>query len=226
MRLQSSETALVIAGAWNSAILTPEWVMRHCLGAQPGAEQRVQAEIPAGFAGTFDFPRFTIGDFSYTARPDALIISPARSSEANIQIVEALARQALETLSHTPIGGMGHNFEFLDEHPDPAVLEVFTRSHRDLSDVAPVGWQVQSSAIGTAFQVEGRTVNLQRIFRDGRLTVKFNFHHQVANAQACASIIRREHGEASMYQNLAIAKQLVEDIYGGLDEQDELQAGA
>ncbi len=29
MDLISSETSLVVAGAWNAAILTPEWVQKH-----------------------------------------------------------------------------------------------------------------------------------------------------------------------------------------------------
>jgi hypothetical protein len=221
MKLKPSETALVIAGAWNSAIVTPEWIIRHCLATVEGQEVRVQAFVPAGTGVVVEFPRFAIGDLSFTTRPDAFLLIPAKSDEATLNLVESVALRTLEQLTHTPIGGFGQNFEFEDTDPDPTLLGAFTAAQQDLTDAKPAEWQVKGSAIATSFEVGQLTVNVQQNFRPGKLTVRFNFHHNVNNAAACASVIRREHGENSMFQNLEVAKQLVTAIYGELQNEDE-----
>lgn len=221
MKLNSSDTTLVIAGAWNAAIVTPEWIIRHCL-VQPAEAVRVQAHIPAGPGLVVDFPRFTIGDFSFTARPDALILSPARNDGATLALVETVAQRILENLTHTPVGGLGQNFEFSEEAPATAVLAPFTAAQQDLADIKPESWEVRGSAIGTVFEVNvGLNVNVQRNLRNARLVVRFNFHHNVTSADTCAAVLRREGGENSMHANLEIAKQLMTSIYGDLEDENE-----
>ena len=48
MQLVPSETSLVVAGAWNPAILSPTWVLRHGLDRPAGQAEPIQVYVPAG----------------------------------------------------------------------------------------------------------------------------------------------------------------------------------
>jgi len=72
MQIVSTETSLVIAGAWNIAILTPGWVLKY--GLQQKGDEHVQVFFPAGSGALFGFPRYQLKDFSFVVRPDASLM--------------------------------------------------------------------------------------------------------------------------------------------------------
>src|SRR5258708_10953272 len=116
MTLNPGETSLVVAGAWNPAILTPPWVLRFGLG-RPDSQEPVQIAMLAGQGVVFDFPRYTLPEFSYVVRPDTLIFVPSTQTAGQFANVEDAAAAMLENLPHTPVNGIGHNFEFRDANP-------------------------------------------------------------------------------------------------------------
>ena len=153
MELVPAETALVIAGAWNAAILTPEWVLKNGLDRE--GEERVRVFFPAGPGAIFDFPRYSLDRFSYVVRPDALVIAPAATVQEDVQLVEDATAKMLEALRHTPVTGVGHNFEFREGEIDPAHASVFTHAREDLSDKFPAGWEPAATKHHLKFQASG-----------------------------------------------------------------------
>jgi hypothetical protein len=139
MQLFPVETSLVVAGAWNPAILTPAWVLRHGLNRPAGQAEPVQVYVPAGTGLIFDFPRYVLPEFTFVVRPDTLIMAPTDQTANNLEVLENAAALMLEHLRHTPINGIGHNFEYRDTEPSPDQLENFTRSRQDISDIMPGG---------------------------------------------------------------------------------------
>jgi len=55
----------------------------------------------------FDFPRYTLPEFTYIVRPDTLIMSPSEQSAASFTRVEDVAAAMLQNLPHTPLIGIG-----------------------------------------------------------------------------------------------------------------------
>ncbi|TNH40961.1 hypothetical protein [Paracoccus haeundaensis] len=212
-----TETALVIAGAWNTAILSPEWVLRH--GLQRQAEERVQVLIPAGVGMIFEFPRYNVGDFSYVVRPDALIVAPPETSEASIAACEDAVARMIDVLKHTPVSGLGHNFEFRDEAPSDVCVNGFTAARQDLVDQMPQGWDAASASINSSFRNHDGSVivNISRTLDAGIHIVKFNYHHVIASVEQALQVLRGESDYRRMWTNYAQAAELVNQLYGEED---------
>jgi hypothetical protein len=216
MTLNPGETSLVVAGAWNPAILTPAWVLRFGLG-RPDSHEQVQVAMLAGQGVVFDFPRYTVPEFSYIVRPDTLIIAPSAQTAAAFAIIEDAAALMLENLSHTPVNGIGHNFEFRDANPEPGTLTVFTEASQGVADHAPGDWAPAGTMINSSFRCgDGTTfANVQRQFDSTNIIVKFNFHHPVATVEQALQVLRGQ-GHPRMDQNFEIARALISNLYGPL----------
>ena len=210
-----TETALVIAGAWNTAILSPEWVLNH--GLQRQAEERVEVLIPAGVGMIFEFPRYNVGDFSYVVRPDALIIAPPATAEAAIIACEDAVARMIDILKHTPVSGLGHNFEFRDEAPTDVCVNGFTAARQDLVDQMPPEWDAASASINSSFRNQDGSVvvNISRTLDAGIHIVKFNYHHVIGSVEQALQVLRGEGGYRRMWMNYTHAADLVNQLYGG-----------
>jgi len=215
MNLVTTETTLVLAGAWNGAILTPDWILRHGLGKSREEAQGavVQVELPAGPFGALESPRFTLEGFTYVARPDALILMPAATDEQSLKLIETCALGVLTTLKHTPIAGIGHNLEYASEDPALHRPESFAQSQNDLLDVAPQDWEAYKTVIASQFNAGAAQVNVQRYADSQKMGIKFNFHHAANNADDALKVLSGD-GYNSFWQNFRIASELVTKLFG------------
>lgn len=210
MYIVPEETSLVIAGAWNPAILTPHWVMTHGMQVQ-NPNFAVQAMFPAGMTGAFEAPRFVMQGFQFSTRVDALLMLPQAQTEDSFALLEDVSRRILESLSHTPIGGLGHNFEFRDDAPRDEWLESFANSQLDLVD-ACAGMDVVRTTLATSFTRGAGQVNVQRYAEGASLVVKFNFHHS-AHSAADACAVLAGNGHDRLWANYQTALQIVNHLY-------------
>jgi hypothetical protein len=221
MELIPAETSLVVAGAWNAAILTPGWVMQHAFQKPLEEQGRVQVFLPALQGAVFEFPRYVLDNLAYIVRPDALVVAPNESSTECFGLSEDAVTRIVSVLSHTPITGIGHNFEFRDQNPTPASLAVFTAARQDLVDEMPQGWSPTGAAIVATFKDEAESVhvNVQRQWDGAAVTVKFNFHHPVSSCEQARAVLEGANGYRRMADNLELAQQLINKIYsGGIQE--------
>lgn len=213
MQLSAGETTLVIAGAWNPAVVTPEWLLRYGLEQAAGAPAaRIGALIPAGIGLVVDMPRYTIEDMTFSVRPDALVLQVAECTEEAFDRLERVAANILQNLSHTPVGGLGCNFDFKEDGPPPDSLATFTAANLPLTDEVPDTWSVRTSAITTSFSRDGGLVNIQRVLQGGVLRVKFNFHFEVATANACHALLSGAPPPRLMWSSFVQAQALVNSL--------------
>lgn len=219
MNIVPQETSLVIAGAWNPAILTPPWVMSHAMEGQDPNAQMVQAFFPAGLNGAFEMPRFAMPGFQYSARMDALILLPGATSQESCALVEGVARSALRQLSHTPIGGLGFNFEFRDGAPRAEWLAAFANSQLDLVD-ASEGLDVTRTTMATSFSDGASQVNVQRYAEGHELVVKFNFHHQAHDTRSALEVLG-ERGQGRFWGHFLTASRILSRLYPEGDAADD-----
>lgn len=219
MNINHGETSLVIAGAWNPAILSPQWVLQHGLGKELDGTNHIQAYMPAGQGVIFEFPRYVLEDFTFTARADALVIIPTATEQERMAIAEDAAAKMLQELQHTPVGGIGHNFEFREPNPQPGQLQVFTDSRQDIADEMPENWNPTSAVIMSSFSNATNAVvlTISRHFEVERMRVKVNFHHPVAGVDQALQILRGENGYSRMAQNFETAKGIVTKLYGEMN---------
>lgn len=212
------ETTLVVAGAWNPAILTPEWILTHALQEDISGASQVQVAIPVGLV--FEFPQFKLKDLSYIARTDALVFFPTAIENISFSIVENAAKRILDQLCHTPISGIGYNFEFQDDNPEPDMLQSFASAQKDIVDIAPDGFAVASGAISTSLKNDQVVINIKQYFESGRLGIKFNFHHAVSSAEQASEVLNGNTEYECFYHNYLIAKELTQKLYGVVNDDE------
>jgi len=167
----------------------------------------------------FEFPRYALGEFSYVVRPDALVVAPTETTPDRCERIEVATAKVLEVLRHTPVTGVGHNFEFRQSEARSEDGEVFTKARQDLSDKMPTGWETAAVNITSSFKQSGSSVivNINRTFDAGTISVKFNFHHVISSIEQGLAVLRGN-GFARMWENFEMASTLVEKIYGGSNE--------
>lgn len=215
MQAVLQETSFVIAGAWNPAILTPAWILHHAAQQPDFQAHMVQAVFPAVLNGALDFPRFTLPGFTYTARPDAIILLPDALTQASFETAEGVAARVLAQLSHTPIGGVGHNFEFRHPRAESEWLDPLNESQLSLVD-AVGGWDVSRTTLATSFSNGNVVINIQRYTEDASFVVKFNFHHPVTSAAEAQKVMVGD-GYQRAWQNFQTARTIVEKLYGAIE---------
>lgn len=223
MDLNLAETSLVLAGAWNAAILTPSWVLKHGFGREEAdAATRVQIFLPVVQGGTLEFAKIRTEGLTYVVRPDALIFAPNEAVE-QLSRAEEVAAGIVGVLSHTPMTGIGHNFEFREPAPSPANVRLFTEVRQDLSDHMPSGWASGNVMVTSTFRSpnEAVHVNIARALEGDSLVVRFNFHHAIAGNAQALPILRGESGYNRMADNLAFAKRLINDLYEQNDQHQD-----
>jgi hypothetical protein len=154
-------------------------------------------------------------------RPDSLIIAPKSETPEDLNSVEDAAARMLEELKHTPIGGVGHNFEFRELNPQPGQLDVFTRSRQDIADEMPEGWEPATTAFNSSFTNTVKTVliNVQHILTGNVIVVKINFHHAVSSVEQAISVLRGEQGYSRMTQHLDFSNTLLTSLFGDLENE-------
>ena len=181
---------------------------------------QVRVFLPAGAAGIFGFTKFVVEGFSYSVRPDALVIMFDEVQNGAFSKAENIAARLLTVLSHTPISGVGHNFEFRDVQPKSQDLSQFTVANQDLLDQIPEGWSSMATNITVSVRNKAGNVivNISRILDAGAITVKFNFHHPVTSAAEAIAVLHGNDGYAQMEANLEFAKTLINAVYGGTCE--------
>lgn len=217
MKLIPEETSLVVAGAWNLAILNPTWVQRFGLEKDPATAGPIQAFFPATQGPVFEVPRFALDEFSYVVRPDSLIVSPSETTAPRMRLVEDVVARIIDALRHTPVSGIGHNFQFRQAPVAEAHLNVFTKSREDLADNIPEGWAPVGAGLIASFKHEQSHVvaNLSRFVEGEAIIVKFNFHHQIASTEQALHVLRGEDGYVRMTEHLDVARNLLNQIYDG-----------
>ena len=150
---------------------------------------------------------------------EELVEVAANPDSDDTATMKAFVARMLEQLKHTPITGIGHNFEFRETNPVPGNLDLFTDSRQDLINNMPDCWEPATASLAASFKNNTDTVivNIQRQYEADVLIVKFNFHHPIKSADDALVVLRGESDYKRMNQNLIFAKQLMTELYGEIE---------
>ncbi len=206
MKLDSLNSTLVLAGAWNPEILSPAWIAENILGLAPEAEDVVQIEF-SPFVGAP--PKYTMDEIVYVTSRDRLILAPVKFSVEAFKKARDIAGKILKMLPHTPIRAVGENFVFTEPTPEPEALELFTAASSDLADVLNFEHEIAGSSLRSIISFEKRKLNLTRKYDQRGLTISFNFHYDVDGAVAAAEVLPN-----SVERNLEVVDSVLQGLYG------------
>jgi hypothetical protein len=207
MQIDADKTTLVLAGAFNPAILTPQWIGKHALDPPVGENFPVQMLAPIISGGAFQMPRFSFGDLSYS--PTYQSVTFYVEDEARAQRVCDVAARILGLLPHTPILGLGINFGFTDSQPSVELLNLLqTRT------AIAQALSAEAEVVGrkwTHIVTWGKAVVTMQCSIDNTnvVTTDLNFHYAAQSAADAAAVLQKPNVFAD---HLAAAKRVSHEL--------------
>ena len=208
MKFDDPFDVLVIVGGWNRHILTPNWIQRYLL---PGDQEELTVEIQGQFSQDlnpqFVSPRISSKEVRILLQGNRLNFSPVKNEDKNFDRIQELALQLADYLPHTPVSGYGVNFLFTED-PTEHLIDLIRPN--DLEEIAKFGTVLIGEEYTRRLVLNERTLNFTVGFKDGKITLSFNFHFDIRDlAEFKAKIL-----EAPILTLKQEAVEFIAGIYG------------
>lgn len=179
LKPEAAGWAVVLVGHWNTSIFSPKWIAGRLTSSQD-----VQVEVPVGGVGLA--PRLHFDAIYLYLNPQILTIAPARPEVEILEQVERVAVRLLKDLPHTPVTGVGINFQFRDSDPTESILKGF--NFTDAVALSRAGFTSKSTTLTRRLEGNGRTVNFTIANDDAdHVVYDFNYHADVTSADHAAT---------------------------------------
>lgn len=195
--------SVVLVGFWNQKIFNPEWLTKQKI-TKPNEQVEVNISIqnnsPFGIRYGFDDVHLQVFD-------RRLILNPTKDEDKILKTVENTSIKILELLEHTPVSGIGVNFQFIDEKPDSNKYEIFR--FNDPEQLSDHDFEVLSSAIQRRLIREGQIINLT-ISNDDKNRIIYNFNY---HSDASTSLEAIKHLKGSLIRHKKESIDLLESVY-------------
>ncbi len=174
----------VVLGAWNRAILTPEWIAREIFHITD--DRPVPVEVPLNVRGPW---RVRHGDVAVVVSNFNLDVSIDKYDFDTLELSRTYAIAALETLSRTPVSAAGYNLRFQSTEM-PAELGAAVQCGLD-SVFSDYGLQIENQSVRRSMPFEGGFLNVEVIIsQGGDCSCSFNFHKSSVDADDLKAWLR------------------------------------
>ncbi len=200
MKLQSKYEALIIIGAWNRAIFTPDWVAKFVF---PGEE--VTIEIPVDNIDAS--PRYSSKGLSVYILGQKLVFSINNPSQEGFQQMGLKAIAVCRALAHTPLLCFGINHYFQGSKDEIKNTNVFDFSNYE--SLNEKGYELKSMRNQQSLQFEHHILNVIWSLENEQVTLEFNNHYDIANVESFISIF----DENLLYDRLNNSIDYIKNIY-------------
>jgi hypothetical protein len=172
LSLDFAKPRFAFLGAWNRAVLQPQWIARHLFNYPEG--QAVQVGVLVDAMHPNDQTLF-IDEVGVSCRSDRVLLL-TNSLEPEVVVRSERAAGALfATLPHTPLGPWGVNFAFVLEDAEDQLLDQLTASDA-LSEHYPLLGQTLTAGIR---RDDGGVLNLSRQANGRNVAFDFNYHYEL-----------------------------------------------
>lgn len=198
---------IVVVGAWNIAIFTPEWVKENLL---PDEEFKVL--FPSVVGCSLKFQTNLLAFCIEGNRLQFEVINQDSLQDAYVEII-GLLRIILRKLAHTPVSAMGTNYVY-EFDSTFEVLNTLQDNEPLQNIINLIGTGVKSQALVRKFDLGEKkelTLRLESA-QDGRNKLDFNFNYNVKNAVDVTNLLGDE--DQLLIQNQDLARRIVDEVYG------------
>ncbi|MGA2059554.1 MAG: hypothetical protein ABSG67_03660 [Thermoguttaceae bacterium] len=208
MKRDMDQWSLVIAGRWNTAILSPAWLAKEVF-----KQADIGIMFPVlGFGPTI----FQAEDIKIIVSNDSVTFIPQKDSDELLARIEDAGRHILDTLHHTPIIAFGENFHYIVEGLPSQLADVL--KFTDTEQLSTQGKIGEISLIRT-INLDSCQLNL-KIVSDGSCRIELNYHYMtkpsLETAAAMAKIM-----ENTYIKNRDHGLKLLENVYKLSLDEDE-----
>jgi hypothetical protein len=178
---------IVLAGAWNPAIINPNW-----LGRNVFAKPDPAFELLMPVMGGQRIMRFPEERVQIALESGRLLISTTSLTRSAMATAEGIGAKILELLVHTPISACGINYGFETSSPEERVSWVSKLSDHDrLTDFVTVKETTIKRSLEGVDTHGNPVLNLTLTDRrDGGFHVNFNYHYEVESTAQAAERVK------------------------------------
>jgi len=183
MKLDLRNATLIVLGAWNPAIFQPAWTARY-LYEKPEGERVSASEVtvltPAG-------PKriIFIDDVGLSSSTDRVEIFLNADNDTTRSLAENVAIRLLSVLPHTPLGGFGVNYHYIEPDPDAELLDKFLTSEKINEH-----YKILKKSFSSALEMpDGVKLNLARHVSESEVIIDFNYHYERINRETFPATI-------------------------------------
>ncbi|MCG7946176.1 MAG: hypothetical protein N0C84_07505 [Candidatus Thiodiazotropha taylori] len=161
---------IVVVGAWNVAILTPEGIARRLFNLEPGTPIQVQVAMDVGAP-----IRVRHDNIIVQPSPTSLVITPQESTPEALANSVTIAQRALDSLPETPMTAAGLNIRYQYEQCPDSLIEAGNSVIDDkLTDAA---FEITEKMLKRKIVWDDGVLNLDVHERDdASALVVFNYH--------------------------------------------------
>ena len=206
MKFDKPFDALVIVGGWNGYIFTPDWINRYLL---PGERMKMKVQFPQGFNAQFVSPQISSKEVRILLQGNRLNFSPVKNEDKNFDRIQELALQLADYLPHTPVSRYGVNFLFTEDHISENLIN-FIRPGDSEEIEKSFSTPLTGEEYTRRLVLNERTLNFTVGFKDGEITLSFNFHFDIRDlAEFKAKIL-----ETPILALKQEAAKFITEIYG------------
>lgn len=205
MRLNYGRSNVVLAGAWNVAIFTREWLTEN-VGATPDAPELAIVNGRVVFQFTLENVRLETSD-------GQVIVTPMGGDQP-LTIAQGVAQRILDLLPQTPVTAFGINVCFDATETSDALDAILAMPDLDL---VGTGFATQGVVFTRRLRADGLLVNMTVNRPAGGQMTQLNFnHHWDLNPPTAATA--REKLSALGLATRSLAVDLAQKIYGLVEE--------
>lgn len=189
-------TCLKVAGAWNPAIVTPQWIAKEALGKPAGDPFQVSVQLPIGIGGNpLTGPaipqRFTFEGLSFIVSFDTLQFY--FSDDDGAALAFRTAARAMEVLSHTPVFALGVNFGYLIDAPNDLARQSFGCIDLAAEQVEQLEHaSVVQRSWTAALKLTDHVLNVTCTGTREMVQFELNHHYDVSGGAAASALLRTE----------------------------------
>ena len=207
MKLNYSESSLVIIGGWNSSIINPVWINNYLIERPLVDNQSISINVDVD-------SNLSIKDASVSASFDGIrIILTGNRLEFRLEtgsdfaLLEKCALKMCRLLPATLVSGYGANFHFYDEKGNQSIANII-----DTEIFGALNSQLISKQCNIMFNLEDMTMTISQSINTAENTsgVVFNFHFNIDKLSEFES--RLSMYSLSNLKDRAI--KILSDVYG------------
>jgi len=192
--------SIVVLGAWNPSIFSPEWIVSHLAD---GKECDVQIAFP------IDDPtaprRITFEGINFFPGRRQISLSPISPEIVGMKKCSSVLVKLLTLLLHTPVSSAGVNFSFSEENPTEQMLSALVPSD---SSLILEEFRIKETKIHRALKqdVDKHVLNFTLIQNEKTCVLSFNFHYETVPENGYKELFSSDTVEEHFGQAVELAK--------------------
>ena len=173
MIINKDSSTIVIVGFWNVMIFSPHIVAEHFF-----KEENIETLVSINPLAPIIYKK---NDLQLNVSADRVVVSSA--CEGNyLEKMENIAKNILDYLPKTPLRGLGVNYGFIENSPEPDFLNLFSFS--DETDIVLCEWSISNRVINRRLTKGGVTLNLSLNQKSpNSISIESNFDFTVENPE-------------------------------------------